>query len=67
MTPHSSGRIFLDEDGNEIERPRAPSEGASIEDKIAHMRAVWAYNDRVRDIGSRAFADQFRKSLHGNP
>lgn len=55
--------ILTDANGRPFERPEAPPEGAPIEETIAWIRAVHAYNDAVTDAGNRAFDEQFRKSL----
>jgi hypothetical protein len=56
--------IFTDEHGRPI--PGAPDpleEGATLEERIAHARAVYAYRDRIADVTNRAFARAFRKAL----
>lgn len=53
--------ILTDERGVPFTRPDPPSAGATIDEKIAHMRAVHAHNDRVADCANKAFARAFRQ------
>jgi hypothetical protein len=52
--------IHTDAKGKPFERPEPPPDGASIEDKIAYMRAKCAYNDAITDCANKAFAKGFR-------
>ncbi len=61
--PTDSGAIFTDAEGRPIERPESPGKHAPLEDRLAHMRAVWAYNDRVTDIANASFDRAFGKAL----
>ncbi len=63
MSPYGSGAIFTDAKGRPIERPECPGKDASTDEKIAHMRAVYAYNDRVTDMANASFASAFRKAV----
>ena len=64
-TPYASGAIFTNAKGVPVERPENPGKDAHIDDKIAFMRAVWAYNDRVTDLANASFDVAFRKALKG--
>lgn len=55
--------ILVDESGRPIPKPAPPPEVATIEERIAYMRAMNYYRDRVTDIANRAFADAFRKGI----
>lgn len=55
--------ILTDENGVPFEKPEPPGPDASIEEKIAFIRATHEYNDRVADCANAAFADQFRESM----
>ncbi len=46
--------------GTPLSGPEKPAADADIEVKIAYMRAVAEYNDRVQSCGSEAFARAFR-------
>jgi len=55
--------IYTYGDGRPIEgRPDPLPENPTAEERRDHRRAWWEYEDRVRDVASRAFADQFRKA-----
>ena len=59
--------IYTDENGRPIEgRPDPLPENATLADRLAWLRAWQEYSDRVRAVGSRAFADAFRKTLRGD-
>jgi len=55
--------IFTDAKGRPFERPERPADDAGIEERIAWMRAMYAYNDAVTDCASRAFADGFNRRV----
>ena len=55
--------ILLDGKGRLIARPLPPQERASIEDKIAFLRARAEWSDRISDVANRAFDRQFRKAI----
>ena len=48
--------ILTDERGRPLPRP----ERADYPDVLSWMRAVWAWDDRVRGIANRAFDEAFR-------
>ena len=54
--------IFTRADGTQIERPILPQD-ANAEDRIAHMRALFAYNDEVTDFANSSFDKAFRKAM----
>jgi len=57
-------KILTYEDGRPIEgAPEPLPPGASIEGRIAWMRARAAYADRVTDVANRAFDARFRVAL----
>jgi hypothetical protein len=47
-------------DGTPFERPEKPPADATIEDRIAYMRALAAYNDAVAAYANEAFARSFK-------
>jgi hypothetical protein len=53
--------ILTDANGRPIERPVSPGKNAPIEEKIAFIRAIHAYNDKVTDIANGAFDKEFHK------
>lgn len=55
--------ILTDERGVPFERPEVPAHDAPIEERIAYIRAVHAYNDKVTDCANKAFARTFSKSV----
>lgn len=55
--------IHVDEHGVPFARPERPADDASIDDRIAYMHAVYAYNDRVSNHANRAFDQAFRAAL----
>jgi hypothetical protein len=55
--------VLTTDDGTVLEPPELPPFDAPIEDRIAHMRAVWAHNDRVAEVATRAFERAFRKAI----
>lgn len=55
--------ILTDEHGRPFERPVPPPDGASLDDKVAYMRRLWAYNDAVSDCANRAFDETFRREV----
>ena len=55
--------IYTDANGRPIERPEPPPIGASIEDKIAYMRAKAAWNDKISSTANAAFVAAFREAL----
>jgi len=58
-SPYYSGAIFTDSKGVPIERPEDPGKDAPLEERLAHMRRVHAYNDHVTDMANKSFADAF--------
>ena len=63
QTPYGSGAIFTDAKGVPVERPECPGKDATTDERLAHMRAVWAYNDRVTDMANASFASAFTQAL----
>lgn len=57
--------ILTDEHGRPISRPEKPPEGASIDERMAYVRALHAYNDRATDVANRAFDATFRRAVRG--
>ena len=57
--------ILTDARGKPLPRPERPPRGASTSDHIAYLREVHSFNDRVADIGTKAFADMFRVRIQG--
>lgn len=57
-------RPVLTTDGTVLKPPEPPPPDASIEERIDHMRAVWAYNDRVAEVANRAFGRAFRRAIN---
>jgi hypothetical protein len=55
--------ILTDGRGRPIERPESPAPGATLEDCLAYIRAVHAYNDQVADLANGAFDVAFRRSM----
>ena len=55
--------ILTDAKGRPVPKPEPPAEDAGVEETIAYIRAVHAYNDRVSDIANRAFAEAFSKAV----
>lgn len=55
--------ILTDRHGRPFERPEPPPADATLEEKIAHMRRLWAYNDSVSDHANKTFTDAFRKGV----
>jgi len=51
--------ILTDGTGRPFARPEKPAAGAAIAEKIAYLRAVHAYNDRVADCANAAFTKAF--------
>lgn len=51
--------ILTDARGVPFERPEKPAPGAPIDQVIAYLRALAAYNDAVCDCGNRSFARTF--------
>jgi hypothetical protein len=54
-----SNAIVTDAHGKPVERPEVPAQTATIEERIAYMRALAAYNDRVADLANAAFTRRF--------
>ena len=63
-TPYGSGAIFTDAKGVPVDRPECPGKDAPLEERLAHMRAVWAYNDRVTEMANASFDRAFRKAVN---
>lgn len=57
--------ILTDANGKPFEPPEAPDIYASVEEKVAYLRAYAAYKDAIANAANRAFANQFNKSLKG--
>jgi hypothetical protein len=55
--------ILTDGKGRPIKWPEPLSEGASIEDRIARLRACNDYQDRVNDVANRAFSRSFAEAI----
>lgn len=55
--------IVTDGKGRPFERPEPPPKDAGIEVKIAFIRAMHEYNDRVTDRANKAFAAEFRRKI----
>jgi len=55
--------ILTDADGVPVEAPEPPPPGASIEEKIAYIRARHAHTDRLTDLANGAFDKAFRAAL----
>jgi hypothetical protein len=49
--------ILTDGRGRPIEKPTAPPEGCSFDDKVAYLRAMAAYADKVGDVANEAFGN----------
>lgn len=56
-----SEAILTDVNGRPIERPTL-REGATIEEKIAWLRADNAYRDKIASLANVAFTKQFNRS-----
>ena len=54
--------ILTDAHGRPFARPEIPERDAPIEERIAYIRAVHEYNDKVTDSANKAFARAFGKS-----
>jgi len=52
--------ILTDAKGRPVERPERPARDASLADRLAFIRAMNAYHDRVHDLANRAFAKAFK-------
>ena len=70
MTPYASNVIFTDGSGRPIDRPEPPKPcpyagEVTLEEKLAFIQAVHAYNNRVTSLGSETFARAFTKALAG--
>lgn len=58
--------IYTDEQGRPLPgKPDPLPEDATVEEKIAWMRATWAYKDRATDLANKTFADTFRRKSRG--
>lgn len=57
--------IVTDAQGRPFACPEAPAQTATIEDKIAYLRAVAARNDAIADYANVAFSSAFKKVLRG--
>lgn len=55
--------IYVDESGRPFVKPAKPASDCTTEEFVGWMRAMYAYNDAITNEASRAFDDQFRKSL----
>jgi len=55
--------ILTDAVGKPIEAPRSLSPNATLDEKIAHIEARYAFRDRVTDLCNQAFAQSFRDGL----
>lgn len=53
--------ILTDAKGRPIPRPEPPPVSAGVDERVAYVRAMAAYNDRVADIANLAFYTAFRK------
>jgi len=62
-SPYYSGAIFTDARGVPVDRPEPVALDAPIDERIAHMRAVNAYNDRVAGMANLSFAEAFRREI----
>lgn len=57
--------IYTDDSGRPFEAPEPPGPGATLEERLAYIRARNAYRDTVVDRANRAFADSLKKALRG--
>lgn len=57
------GVIFTDGNGKPFERPEPPPAGATTEQRIAYLDALFAYREAIRDCGNKAFDEAFRRAL----
>lgn len=57
--------VLTDAHGRPIEPPAPPRPDATIEEKVAWLRASSAHNDKVASLANAAFAKQFNRSLRG--
>jgi hypothetical protein len=55
--------VLTDAAGRPIAPPERPRPGASIEERIAYIRAFHAYRDTVAGCASEAFAVAFRREV----
>lgn len=55
--------IFTDALGAPFARPEPPAPGASIEERIAYQRALYAYKDAIAGCANAAFASAFRSAV----
>ena len=55
--------IYTDEHGRPFERPEPPAADATIDVKIAYLRARAAYNDAIASCANKAFSSAFRRAL----
>jgi hypothetical protein len=60
---YGEGMILTDASGRPFEKPEPPSADATIDEKIAYLRAHAAYNDAVSSAANRAFDKAFRKAV----
>jgi hypothetical protein len=58
-----NGVILVDERGVPFDRPEPPAPDADIETKIAYIRAVHAYNEKVTASANASFDKALRNSL----
>lgn len=55
--------ILTDAQGRPFERPESPGANATLEQRLAYLRAVWAFNDAVSDCANTAFSKALGKAL----
>lgn len=55
--------ILTNDRGIPLSPPIPPAPGASIDEKIAYIRAKHAHNDLVADTANRAFDVSLRRAL----
>ena len=55
--------ILTNDKGVPFDRPEPPAQNATIEEKLAYIRKVHAFNDAVTDSANRAFDLKLRTTL----
>lgn len=55
--------IYTDAQGRPFDQPEPPARDASIEDKIAYLRARAAWSDAITDCANTAFDKQLKRSM----
>lgn len=60
---YGEGMILTDASGRPFEKPEPPAADATIDEKIAYLRAHAAYVDKIATAADQAFEAGLRRAL----